>query len=193
MIGILGAVLLPCLSALADGPSSSPAACALTEADKAANAKLGFDDFDQKGTSPATWRRLSDRQCHEAAIEAAEDYLIHAGSLSDEQRRDVIFHLAQSLGEKGDYTAAALMVAAAKQASATPVPELNWNTYLDGTWAFFKRDRAALEAAQRELTSEAGRADQINGSALTGLLNCFEQPYAVAYGQECRGSLSQGR
>jgi hypothetical protein len=162
------------------------ASCTLTDADKQANAELSFDDFDQKGTGPATWRQLDNRNCEAAAIEAAEDYLVHARNLSQGARRNIFFHIAQSLGVAGDYKTAALMVASAKDPSPTPAGAFDWNTYLDGTWAFFKRDKASLAIAQKKLISELGEGNQINGSVLTGLLNCFDRPYGIAYQKECR-------
>jgi hypothetical protein len=161
-------------------------ACNLTAADKAANAQLSFDDFDQKGVSPTTWRRLSNRGCEALAVEAAEDYLAHARFRAAQEQRDVMFHIGQSLGMIGKYDEAALMVAGSKAPAAEPLGELDWNTYVEGTWAFFKRDKAALTQAQQVLTAKPGKGNQINGSVLTGLLNCFDRPYGVAYGGTCR-------
>jgi hypothetical protein len=162
------------------------AACRVTAADKTANAQMTFEDFDQKGVAPSTWRWLSDRGCDAAAVDVAEDYLAHARFAQASEQRDVMFHTAQSLGMLGRYDEAALLVAASKNPLSGPGEELDWNTYLDGTWAFFKRDRAALDQARKTLSSEPGRGNQLNGSALSGLLRCFDEPYRVAYGAACR-------
>ena len=182
----LGLLVVQC--PILAGAQEQPASCTLTEADKQVNADLSFDDFDQIGTGPATWRQLDNRHCEAAAVEAAEDYLIHARNLPQGARRNIFFHIAQSLGIQGDYKAAALMVASAKDPSSPPAGAFDWNTYLDGTWAFFKRDKASLSIAQKKLTSEPGDGNQINGSVLTGLVNCFDQPYGIAYQKECRTS-----
>jgi hypothetical protein len=176
------ALLLP---AAAQTPDFAPA-CSITSADKAANAQLSFDDFDQKGVSPTTWRRLSNRGCDAVAVEAAEDYLAHAHFKVAQEQRDVMFHIGQSLGTIGRYDEAALMVAGSKAPAAEPTGELDWNIYVDGTWAFFKRDKAALTQAQQALVAKPGKGNQLNGSVLTGLLNCFDRPYGVAYGGTCR-------
>jgi hypothetical protein len=173
------------LSAGPPGGEIEPA-CHLTAADKAANAQLSFDDFDQKGVTPVTWRRLSNRGCHALAVEAAEDYLVHAHFRTASEQRDVMFHIGQSLGMSGKYDAAALMVAGAKAPAAESSGDLDWNTYVDGTWAFLKRDKAALARAREILLAEPGKGNEINGAALAGLLACFDKPYEVAYGSACR-------
>jgi hypothetical protein len=165
---------------------ASKAACQITLADKASNAQMSFEDFDQKGVTPSTWRQLSDRGCDAAAIEAAEAYLADARFTKASEQRDVMFHIAQSLGLLGKYDEAALLVAASKNPISSPGDDLDWNAYLDGTWAFFKRDKARLDQARKTLLSEPGRGNQINGSALTGLLRCFDKPYRLAYQATCR-------
>jgi hypothetical protein len=161
-------------------------ACHLTAADKAANAQLSFDDFDQKGVSPVTWRRLSTRGCHLLAVESAEDYLVHAHFRTASEQRVLMFHIGQSLGMIGKYDAAAMMVAGTKTPTSESSGDLDWNTYVDGTWAFLKRDKAALARAREILVAETGKGNEINGAVLTGLLNCFDQPYEAAYGTACR-------
>jgi len=160
--------------------------CALTPADKLTNAKMSFDDFDQAGAGPATWRQLSNHKCWPAALEAAEDYLVHARFKTPSEQRDVIFHIAQTLGEMGENDEAALVVAGAKNTASYSGEGLDWNTYVDGTWAFFKHDRAALERAQTTLISESGPENRLDGSVLTGLLHCFDQSYRTAYEKACR-------
>jgi hypothetical protein len=177
---------LASLSAAGAQAADTTATCEITSADKASNAQMSFDDFDQKGVSAATWRQLSNRGCDAAAVEAAEDYLTHARFTKASEQHDVVFHLAQSLGMAGKYEEAALMVASAKSPVPTPGADLDWNTYLDGTWAFFKRDRATLAQARQTLVSEPGRGNQINGSVLTGLFRCFDKPYRIAYQAACR-------
>ncbi len=176
------ALLLP-----ADAPGGDiEPACHLTAADKAANAQLSLDDFDQKGISPATWRQLSTRGCHALAVEAGADYLAHAHFRNASEQRLVMFHIGQSLGMAGDYDAAALMVAGSKTPMSESSGELAWNTYVDGTWAFFKRDKASLAQARDAVVAQPGKGNQINGGVLTGLLACFDKPYVVAYSSACR-------
>jgi hypothetical protein len=160
--------------------------CALSQEEKIANAKLTFDQFDQKGVTPSTWRQLSDQKCQLQAVEAAEDYLIHAHLENEAERRDVGFHIGQSLAMVGKYEEASLMVASSKDPMQHANAELDWNTYLDGTWAFLKRNKAELESNRTRLAAEPGRGNALNATVLTGLLNCFAQPYSIAYEKICR-------
>lgn len=154
--------------------------CDLSDQDKVANAELTFNEIDQKGTTPSTWRQLSNRHCEVQAIEAAEDYLVHGKSASDPQRRDILFHIAQSLAMNGQNAEAALLVAGAKDGNHSKSAEFDWNTYLDGTWAFLKGNKTELKAMHEQLSAEPGDGNEFNAAALNGLLNCFDKPYAVA-------------
>ena len=172
-----------CLPAYAGAPS-----CDVTQADLQRNAALSFDDFDQKGTAPATWRQLSNRGCNRQAALTAEDYLVHAKLASVVQQHDVLFHIAQSLAEDGQNEQAAMLVAASKDPTQPSEAAFDWNTYLDGTWAFLARRRPDLALAYARLGAETGHGNAVNTTALGGLLRCFDRPYAIAYSGTCRAS-----
>jgi hypothetical protein len=178
--------LLGALAALGSGLARAEApggVCELSREDKIANSKLTFDQFDQIGVTPATWRQLEDKHgCHAQAVEAAEDYLIHAHFEHEAERRDVIFHIAQSLALSGKYEEAALMVASSKNPSQAATSKLDWNTYLNGTWAFLKKDKGTLKEMRDLLATEPGEGNHLNASVLSGLLTCFNKPYSIAYG-----------
>ena len=161
-------------------------ACALTPANLQENAKLSFDDFDQKGTTPSTWRALSNHDCEAQAAIAAEDYLVHAMFASVRIQKNVQFHLAQSLAKIGRNDSAAVLVAASKDPSQSATSSLDWNTYLDGTWAFLVGHRDELEVDHARLAAETGAGNALNASALAGLSRCFGQPYRIAYSAACR-------
>jgi len=187
-------VIALCLAGHVAAAGSAPENCRLTEEDKRHNASLSYDAFDQEGIenpdqdgpNAATWRRLSMRGCTSEALEAAEDYLMHAEFKNSGQQHNVMFHIAQTLGQMNRYEAAALMTASARKVGTTADDALDWNTYLEGTWAFFKRDRTLLKEAENRLSAEPGTGNRINGGVLAGLLQCFEKPYSEAYGNECR-------
>lgn len=166
--------------------SHAQSACHLTAADKAANAQLSFDDFDQKGVTPSTWRRLEEAGCHAEALEAAEDYLVNGPAITASEKQVVQFHIAQTLALMGRNEEAARMVAIAMSPDHGNRGDLDWNTYLVGTWAFLKRDRARLEAAVTRLTAEPGDGNRMNAGAIRGLLNCFDKPYSESYATACR-------
>ncbi len=169
----------------ASGALASDADCRLTSADKAANAKLSFDAFDQKGVTNVTWRKLEERGCHALALEADEDYLINGPTLSDDQKQDVMFHEAQSLAFMGRDVEAAHLVAAAIPPDHSGHGELDWTTYLTGTWAFLVEDKSLLDASAAKLSAEKGEGNVIDSAALRGLAKCFGRPYKTAY-VDCR-------
>ena len=163
-----------------------PLQCTLTAADKAANARLSFDAFDQKGVLPSTWRALSNRGCWEAASEAMESYQIESSVTDKVHREDLAFHLGQSLAKSGRKQDAAIAVASAAPGPGTDSHGLDWNTYVTGTWAYLVRDKPKLQNAYQRLSKEAGRGNQFNAAALSGLIHCFNRPYSVAYARSCR-------
>ena len=165
-------------------------ACTLTAADKGANAKLSFDDFDQKGVLPSTMRALGNRGCWAAAAASIEDYLIHGPVPKPGQQRVLLFHLGQALALSGDEAGAAPFIAAARNPDQPPAgPDaLRWNEYVTGTWAFLTKDRAALANARATVLSGAAAGDKINGALLKAMERCFDKPYKVAYDPKCGAS-----
>lgn len=160
--------------------------CRLTEADLAANAKLSFDDFDQRGTTPATARKLGERECYAEAARASEHYLLFGPDLEPKQRNVVVWHLGQYLASAGDEKTAAKVLAGTRR-QINPVPEdgFDWNTYVVGTWAFLTKDRALLQDASKKLSAAPGERNGINARVLRGLERCFDRTYREAYGGAC--------
>ena len=185
-MGLCVAFTLSVLSA--NTAPADEAKCKLTPEDKAANAKLSFDEFDQMGVTASTWRALEEAGCHKLAVEAAEDYLVNGPVLTPSAKSDVLFHIAQSLAFDGDNPGAALMVTAAIPPGRDNHGDLDWTTYLIGTWAFLAKDRARLDAAATKVAAEPGNGNRIDGDVLKGLAACFDKPYAKAY-VDCRPPL----
>jgi len=159
--------------------------CKLTADEKAANAKLSFDEFDQQGTTPSTWRALMNRDCPGRAAEAADDYLVNGPAQTPEHKSDILFHEAQALAIMGDNAQASRLVAAAIMPDRANHGDLDWTTYLVGTWGFLVNNRAALDDASAKLSAEPGEANQTDAKVLRGLQACFDKSYDEAYNQ-CR-------
>jgi hypothetical protein len=159
--------------------------CHLTPEDKAANAKLSFDDFDQKGSLPSTWRALMHENCPGRAAEAADDYLVNGPALTPDQKSDVLFHEAQALAIMGDNAQASRLVAAAIMPDRGMHGDLDWTTYLVGTWAFLVSNRTTLDTAAAKLANEPGEGNHVDANVLRGLSDCFDKDYDTAY-NECR-------
>jgi hypothetical protein len=165
--------------------SAADVKCRLTPDDKAANAKLSFDDFDQKGVTPSTWRKLEEAGCHLLAAEAADDYLAKGPVQTANHKSDTLFHEAQSLAFAGDDVNAARLVAAAIPPGRDTHGDLDWTSYLVGTWAFLVKDKPALDAAAAKMATEPGDPNRLDGGILLGLSRCFDKPYPAAY-DTCR-------
>jgi hypothetical protein len=177
-------LLVPFVFLLAMGTTGHAAdaeKCLLSAADKAANARLSFDEFDQKGVTKSTWRQLEDRGCHALAVEAAEDYLVNGPVQTLAHKEDVLFHEAQSLAFLGDTAQAAHFVAAAIPPDHSNHGDLDWTTYLIGTWAFLVREKPLLDASSRKMSLESGADNAIDSAVLRGLAKCYYRSYRIAY------------
>ena len=177
--------LLMLVAAAAAAPD--PAGCSLSLEDKVANAKLGFDAFDQTGSASATGRKLTERGCWQAAAEAWADYLIRGPVPSPNEQRILLWHMGQALAFSGQETMAAKVIGATRRPDPAP-PEtgpLDWNDYVRGTWAFLVKDRPTLRAMRDAVLASPGPSNRINGNLLAAMERCFEKPYALAYDPKC--------
>jgi hypothetical protein len=159
--------------------------CRLSADDKMQNAHLSFDDFDQKGVTSTTWRQLDNRGCHAVAAKAAEDYLINGPALTAAHKEDILFHEAQSLAFVDKNAQAAQLVAAAIPKDRANHGDLDWITYLVGTWAFLVKDKSLLDSSATKMSAEPGAENAIDANVLRGLAKCFNRSYRVAYAS-CR-------
>ena len=169
----------------ANAAFADEAKCHLTVEEKAANSKLSFDEFDQKGITPSTWRKLENAGCHAQAVEAAEDYLVNGPPQTDGIKSDILFHIAQSTAMAGDNNRAALIVAAARPADHSSHGDLDWPAYLTGTWAFLTKNKSLLDASLTKMADEPVNSNKVDADVLRGLQKCFDKSYVVAY-DDCR-------
>lgn len=158
--------------------------CALTEAGKQANATLSFDDFDQKGTLPSSFRALSERGCTKEATEATEHYLLNGPVRTDGQQRIMVWHMAQGLALLGAEREAARLMAGTR-VPAGNTDDLDWNSYVTATWAFLVKDRPGFDAAAARLAASRQTPDRINSAIVAGMGRCWIRPYASAYDADC--------
>lgn len=143
--------------------------------------QLDEDSFDQGENG---WRTLNNRGPH-CSIPAGElilDYIArHRGTLQREHLAH--WHAGQMFALAGEADRAMEQFRLSyRDGNETAMPAEVWNLYVDGTIAFFESDRDALEAARDALPE----GHHTNRDVLDGFLNCFGEPYAVAYGRECR-------
>lgn len=159
--------------------------CMLTASQKQANAKLNFDDFDQKGTLPSTSRALGERGCLRLAADAAEDYLLNGPARSDYQQRVIVWHMAQSFAMAGDERRAAQLMAGTRVPAGNN-ENLDWNSYVRASWAFLVKDRLVFDVAAADLAKSARPSDRVNSAIISGMGRCWAKPYRVAYDRHCR-------
>jgi len=57
---------------------------------------------------------------------------------------------------------------------------LDWNSYVQGLYAFLIKDRALLEANLERLVSSGRQGDAYNGRNLSALSACFDRSYTDA-------------
>jgi hypothetical protein len=148
-------------------------------------------------------RWLAQPGCESVAADLLRDYRETHGSRSG----ILYWHEGQLRATAGDYKRAITLL---EQARTPPNTDdlSGWNDYVDATIAFLKRDRAALLAARTRLSAvrpmngmtvqngfislrmSSGQTATVrwpvNLDVVDGLVHCFDRPYRVAYGSECR-------
>jgi hypothetical protein len=158
-----------------------PAACSLSQDERAANRGLSFAEFDQGQSALAhTAWNLSMAGCHAQSAAADADYLLHGPKLDDRQRVVLGWHMALSLARSGHEDAAAPLVAASIQDLPEQPDAFDWNTYVRGVYGFLTKDRGLLERSLQNLQAAPGQRNALNAKALARLARCFDKSYAAA-------------
>jgi hypothetical protein len=182
--GMLFAMLLG-VAFIGNAGAGDDHACTVTAADMLANAKLSFWNFDQTGTTASTARALANRGCYSEAAAATEDFMLLHAPLKNGERIILLFHEGQYRAMAGEERVAAMLIAASKDLGQKPSDSLDWNTYVEGTWAFLTKNHPMLDAASAKLLAERGRGNVTNARVLHGLQMCFGRSYKEAYSSKC--------
>ncbi len=180
--------------AVAASPDPAPADC---EYDRAAMLALDQKSFDQD--MAGGWRPLAYKSCYLAAADLIRDWRAANGGTG------VIlqWHEGQMRANAGQTEAAIALFEQSRQ-PAEQDAAFGWNHYVDGSIAFLRGDRAALEAARAKLAAVPRPADfdpigpdgkpmkviwPLNLNVLDGFLRCWGQSYTEAYA--CAGRFSE--
>lgn len=175
------------LTAMAPTPVPENTKCAY---DKDAMMALTQKEFDQNFTNG--WRKVAVPGCEEAAADLIRDWRIH------HNRKDTIlfWHEGQLRAEAGHYQSAIKLF---KQSRKTRTADAGWgwNIYVDGSIAFLRGDKRALDTATKKLANlpkpaNMGGTVDIDGNpvetewplnlhVLEGFLRCWGQIYSQAY------------
>jgi hypothetical protein len=203
-ITLLTCALLASCSATKPSMVNANAEC---DYDKARLMALDEQHFDQDTSNGGGgWRAVAAKPgCKLAAADLLRDYRDAHGS----QSGILYWHEAQLRALVGDYKhATLLMERSRKPMNADPA---GWNPYVDATIAFLRKDRSALGEARSRLAVVQPMPDQgmppvkdgfielsmANGQTMKmrwppnlevvdGLIRCFDKPYSIAYGNDCR-------
>lgn len=157
--------------------------------DRAAMLALELDAFDQDMTGG--WRKLANAGCYLEAADLLRDWReAHQADASI-----LYWHEGQMRAFAGqDEVAIALFETTRKPAEQDL--QFGWNHYVDGSIAFLKGDKPALEAARAQLAlipkpenwapvGADGKALDVpwppNLHVLDGFLRCWGQLYSAAY------------
>ena len=164
---------------------------------------LPIEDFDQD--FEGGWRTLDYKQgCKGAAARLLKSYLAEYEYTYERQHNQLEWHRGQVLASSGNYDEA---LAVFKRTYKDGDDEKAWNLYVDGTIAFLKKDKSALQATRDKLAKvpvpeklkDARRKflkdnpnitmrdgfidDPGNLYVLEDFIKCFHESYAVAYGK----------
>ncbi|MFA5988335.1 MAG: hypothetical protein WC803_01850 [Sphingomonas sp.] len=168
--------------------------------DKVAVLALNEDAFDQDLTKG--WRALKNRGCLAEAADLLRDYR----DANTRKRASILFWHEGQLRASLNQTEAAIALFE-KSRKPEAQDEIGWNHYVDGSIAFLRHDRPALQQARDTLArlpapkelpnftlngQKVPVAWPLNLNVLDGFLKCFDKPYAVAYSSDaCTASLAK--
>lgn len=199
--GSTAALLLLALALRATPALAVEDACDLSADEERALLALDYRAFDQ-GLEPLSgWRPFWEKGCYAEVARFIHAY--RAKSEANAKIEMLAFHEGQALAAVGDYRAAIEMFKLNINEKPSKRLVTDWNSYVQGTIAFLERDREALLAARDRLRLQKPWSDEAlksiseeyakdlrgtkpNLPVLDGFLNCFERPYAEAYGAACR-------
>lgn len=174
-------------------PAPEASATAPCRYDRAAMLALDLPAFDQ--TMTGGWRSLEARGCGIEAADVIRDWRKRHGATGPTDTL-LSWHEGQLRADAGQYRQAIALFDSGRHPAADDV-KWGWNFYVDGSIAFLRGDRAALEAARgklavlprpAELEDSVGADGKpravrwpMNLRVLDGFLRCWGQAYKAAY------------
>jgi hypothetical protein len=179
LLAILGFLAVSASQVTQPPPTTDPAVCAV---DVDAQMARAWSDYEFSYDVPGGPMWLGGRGCYRAAADLSRDYLAKGPLLSVREQAITQLHRARNLAYAGDETAAAQAAAGARRSDQRTDQEipLDWNSYVQGLYAFLVKDRALLEASRERLLTSGRDGDAFNGRNLSALSACFPRSYAEA-------------
>ena len=159
--------------------TTDPTICAV---DVAAQMARPWQDFEFSYETPGGPMELGDRGCYRAAAMVSREYLAKGPPLTIREQSITQLHMARNLAYAGDEAAAAQAAASARRSDERGDQEipLDWNSYVQGLYAFLVKDRDLLEENRRRLLESGRQGDAFNGRNLSALSACFGRSYTEA-------------
>jgi hypothetical protein len=153
---------------------ATSASCTVPSEEARTQVTLSYDAFDARGGAYG-WRVLNGAGCTDAAVELLTAYAnANEGRLSGAQRRELEFHLGQTLAFAGRDKEAVPHFEGSNGSDASP----EWQAYVAATLAFLRRDSAALAAAREDYARIAPGSMRLR--IIDGLRACPKDSYAKA-------------
>ena len=141
-----------------------------------------WPDFEFSTETPGGPMWLAGRGCYRAAAVVSREYLAKGPPLSVREQAITQLHMARNLAYSGDEPAAAQAAASARRSDQRADQEipLDWNSYVQGLYAFLMKDRVLLDDKVRRLATSGRQGDAFNGRNLAALATCFDKSYIEA-------------
>ena len=154
--------------------AAAASTCAVPAAEAVAQLSLPYAAFDNRG-APFGWRTLSSSGCTDAAVSLLTRYAEENRSrLAPAEQREIAFHIGQALAMAGREPESIPWFEHALSAEASG----EWDTYVQATLAFLRRDTVALGAARASYATLA--PDSMRLQIIDGLVACPTEPYMKA-------------
>lgn len=187
----LGPLVLLLIAVFA-APAQANDDCTLSSAKREALLDLSFKQFDQQQGSG--WRPLYASKCYMEAAMLLKEYVKRHPRTAQDQYM-LPFHTGQLFALAGERAEAIGWME--KGYSNDKFDPINWNAFVDANVAFLKHDFKALLKQRDLINQEPPMTDRpgvprwavgkkMNLDVVDGFIACFEKPYDVAYGDECR-------
>lgn len=170
--------------------------------DRAAMLALDEHAFDQE--MDGGWRRVAERP---GCASAAADLIAAYREAHPDHTTILYWHEGQLRASEGQAEAAIALFERSYERGNIWNIDSGWNSYVDATIAFMRRDMGGLKAAREKLAALPPPAEQHgarpeaktiktrswppNLSVVDGLIHCFDEPYQLAYGEACRSRKSK--
>ena len=153
---------------------SVAASCLIPPNEVTLQQSLPYEAFDSRG-APFGWRYLNEINCTDAALALVRSYAaVNGRRLTQNQCLEIAFHSGQALAFAGRDQES---IAYFQEAVSSEAPA-EWQTYVNATLAFLRRDPVALASARAAYAKIA--PDSMRLQVIDGFVACPNEPYTRA-------------